>query len=160
MRSTRLCTRQWRGRLIIVIGEDVAGCSSSAGDVGAVGGVFGVTEGSTVIDRCIDTPISESAIVGAAAGAVVGMRPVAEIMFADFIGVCMDQIVNQMAKFRYMFGGRAAALRHPLLIRRWLWCCGPTQSGDVSGDDILPRAQSRSAVKCLRRKGLDALSDS
>ena len=94
---------------VFVIGEDVAGCSGSAGDVGAVGGVFGVTEGiyHRWPDRCIDTPISESAIVGAAAGAaLVGMRPVAEIMFADFIGVCMDQIVNQMAKFRYMFGGK------------------------------------------------------
>ena len=102
---------------VFVIGEDVAGCSGSAGDVGAVGGVFGVTEGiyHRWPDRCIDTPISESAIVGAAAGAaLVGMRPVAEIMFADFIGVCMDQIVNQMAKFRYMFGGKS---RCPAVIR-------------------------------------------
>ena len=102
---------------VFVIGEDVAGCSGSAGDVGAVGGVFGVTAGiyHRWPDRCIDTPISESAIVGAAAGAaLVGMRPVAEIMFADFIGVCMDQIVNQMAKFRYMFGGKS---RCPAVIR-------------------------------------------
>ena len=102
---------------VFVIGEDVAGCNGSAGDVGAVGGVFGVTEGiyHRWPDRCIDTPISESAIVGAAAGAaLVGMRPVAEIMFADFIGVCMDQIVNQMAKFRYMFGGKS---RCPAVIR-------------------------------------------
>ena len=56
---------------VFVIGEDVGGCSGSAGDVGAVGGVFGVTEGiyHRWPDRCIDTPISESAIVGAAAGA-------------------------------------------------------------------------------------------
>ena len=102
---------------VFVIGEDVAGCNGSAGDVGAVGGVFGVTTGiyHRWPDRCIDTPISESAIVGAAAGAaLVGMRPVAEIMFADFIGVCMDQIVNQMAKFRYMFGGKS---RCPAVIR-------------------------------------------
>ena len=102
---------------VFVIGEDVAGCSGSAGDVGAVGGVFGVTGGiyHRWPDRCIDTPISESAIVGAAAGAaLVGMRPVAEIMFADFVGVCMDQIVNQMAKFRYMFGGKS---RCPAVIR-------------------------------------------
>ena len=102
---------------VFVIGEDVAGCNGSAGDVGAVGGVFGVTGGiyHRWPDRCIDTPISESAIVGAAAGAaLVGMRPVAEIMFADFIGVCMDQIVNQMAKFRYMFGGKS---RCPAVIR-------------------------------------------
>ena len=102
---------------VFVIGEDVAGCQGSAGEVGAVGGVFGVTTGiyKRWPDRCIDTPISESAIVGAAAGAaLVGMRPVAEIMFADFIGVCMDQIVNQMAKFRYMFGGKS---RCPAVIR-------------------------------------------
>ena len=89
---------------VFVIGEDVAGCNGSpSGKVGSVGGVFGVTAGlydKFGPDRCIDTPISESAIVGAAAGAaLVGMRPVAEIMFADFIGVCMDQIVNQMGKF-------------------------------------------------------------
>ena len=65
--------------------------------------------------RVIDTPISESAIVGAAAGAaLVGMRPVAEIMFADFIGVCMDQITNHAAKQRYMAGG---ATHVPLTIR-------------------------------------------
>jgi pyruvate dehydrogenase E1 component beta subunit len=63
----------------------------------------------------IDTPITESAIIGAAAGAATtGMRPVAEIMFVDFVGVCFDQIYNQAAKFRYMFGGKA---RTPLVIR-------------------------------------------
>ncbi|MGI9286090.1 MAG: alpha-ketoacid dehydrogenase subunit beta [Pseudomonadales bacterium] len=95
---------------VFVIGEDVAGGNGSGGTVGCAGGVFGVTSGlyeKFGPNRCIDTPISESAIVGAAAGAaLVGMRPVAEIMFADFIGVCMDQIVNQMGKFRYMFGGK------------------------------------------------------
>ena len=103
---------------VFVIGEDVAGGNGSAGTVGCAGGVFGVTAGLYEKFgplRCIDTPISESAIVGAAAGAaLVGMRPVAEIMFADFIGVCMDQIVNQMAKFRYMFGGKT---RCPAVIR-------------------------------------------
>ena len=103
---------------VFVIGEDVAGCNGSQGDVGSVGGVFGVTSGLYKEFgplRCIDTPISESAIVGAAAGAaLMGMRPVAEIMFADFIGVCMDQIVNQMGKFRYMFGGKCKC---PAVIR-------------------------------------------
>ena len=103
---------------VFVIGEDVAGCNGSQGDVGSVGGVFGVTSGLYKEFgplRCIDTPISESAIVGAAAGAaLMGMRPVAEIMFADFIGVCMDQIVNQMGKFRYMFGGKSKC---PAVIR-------------------------------------------
>ena len=103
---------------VFVIGEDVAGAMGSDGDPGSVGGVFGVTGGiykEFGANRCIDTPISESAIVGAAAGAaLVGMRPVAEIMFADFIGVCMDQIVNQMGKFRYMFGGKSTC---PAVIR-------------------------------------------
>ncbi len=103
---------------VFVIGEDVAGCNGSQGEVGSVGGVFGVTSGLYKAfgpNRCVDTPISESAIVGAAAGAaLVGMRPVAEIMFADFIGVCMDQIVNQMGKFRYMFGGKSKC---PAVIR-------------------------------------------
>jgi acetoin:2,6-dichlorophenolindophenol oxidoreductase subunit beta len=108
---------------VFVIGEDVAGCQGApSGKVGEVGGVFGVTSGIYKRfgpDRCIDTPISESAIVGAAAGAaLVGMRPVAEIMFADFIGVCMDQIVNQMGKFRYMFGGKSKC---PAVIR---FACG------------------------------------
>lgn len=103
---------------VFVIGEDVAGCNGAPGETGSVGGVFGITTGLYKAfgpNRCIDTPISESAIVGAAAGAaLMGMRPVAEIMFADFIGVCMDQIVNQMGKFRYMFGGKS---RCPAVIR-------------------------------------------
>jgi pyruvate dehydrogenase E1 component beta subunit len=63
----------------------------------------------------LDTPISESAFIGAAIGAATrGMRPVAELMFIDFMGVCFDQIFNQAAKFRYMFGGRAVT---PVVIR-------------------------------------------
>ncbi|MEO0981287.1 MAG: alpha-ketoacid dehydrogenase subunit beta [Pseudomonadota bacterium] len=96
---------------VIVMGEDVAGGQGSSGGPGSVGGVFGVTAGLYDRfggDRVIDTPISESAIIGAANGAALtGMRPVAEIMFVDFIGVCMDQVYNQAAKFHYMFGGKA-----------------------------------------------------
>ncbi|MEC7258699.1 MAG: alpha-ketoacid dehydrogenase subunit beta [Pseudomonadota bacterium] len=103
---------------VILMGIDVGGGSGGSGDVGSVGGVMGVTKGlypKYGPDRVIDTPISESAIIGAAAGAAVtGMRPVAELMFVDFIGVCLDQIYNQAAKFRYMFGGKA---RTPLVIR-------------------------------------------
>src|SRR5262249_44774676 len=63
----------------------------------------------------LDTPISESAFVGAAVGAAAtGLRPVAELMFVDFFGVCFDQIYNQAAKFKYMFGGKAVT---PLVIR-------------------------------------------
>ncbi|MEO8812567.1 MAG: alpha-ketoacid dehydrogenase subunit beta [Caulobacteraceae bacterium] len=103
---------------VIVIGEDVAGGEGASGETGGVGGVFGVTGGlyrEFGSSRVIDTPISESAIIGAASGAAVtGMRPVAEIMFVDFVGVCFDQIYNQAAKFRYMFGGKA---KTPMVIR-------------------------------------------
>ncbi len=103
---------------VFVIGEDVAGGRAGTGELDCVGGIFGVTKGllgKFGEARVIDTPISESAIVGAANGAALaGMRPVAEIMFADFIGVCMDQIFNQAAKFRYMFGGKSSC---PMVIR-------------------------------------------
>ena len=95
---------------VVVIGEDVANR--------ATGGVYGITAGLAERFgelRVIDTPITESAIIGAAGGAALtGLRPVAELMFIDFIGVCLDQLMNQIAKFRYMFGGRA---RTPVTIR-------------------------------------------
>lgn len=103
---------------VIVIGEDVAGGAGGTGVDDAYGGVLGVTKGLVGKygrARVIDTPITESAIMGAAAGAAAtGLRPVAELMFVDFLGVCFDQIFNQAAKFRYMFGGKA---RTPLVIR-------------------------------------------
>src|SRR5215212_3696125 len=103
---------------IVVIGEDVAGGAGSGGQRDAYGGVLGVTKGligEFGEARVIDTPITESAIMGAAAGAAVtGLRPVAELMFSDFFGVCFDQIFNQAAKFRYMFGGKA---KTPMVIR-------------------------------------------
>lgn len=87
-------------------------------DVGAGGGVFKVTDGlfkKYGASRIFDTPISEQAIVGCALGAAMqGLRPVAEIMFADFAGVCFDQIANQVAKSRYMSAGQ---LSIPLTIR-------------------------------------------
>lgn len=80
-------------------------------DVGAFGGCFGVTTGIIEefgAERVLDTPISETAIVGSAVGAAAaGLRPVPEIMFADFMAVCLDELVNQAAKMRYMFGGKA-----------------------------------------------------
>jgi acetoin:2,6-dichlorophenolindophenol oxidoreductase subunit beta len=97
-----------RDETVFVIGEDV----------GAPGGAFGGTRGLLQAfgeRRVRDTPISESAIVGLALGAAMkGLRPVVEIMFADFLPVCMDQIVNQIAKTRFMFGGQFTA---PLVIR-------------------------------------------
>ena len=87
-------------------------------DIGWMGGDFGVTRGlfdKYGPERMRDTPLSESAIIGAAVGsAMVGMRPVAEIMFADFIGVCYDQMVNNAAKVHYMFDGQYKA---PIVVR-------------------------------------------
>lgn len=78
-------------------------------DVGVYGGIFGSTEGlhkKFGSERILDTPISETAFIGAAIGAAAeGMRPIAELMFVDFHGVCMDQIYNHMAKIPYMSGG-------------------------------------------------------
>lgn len=97
-----------RDENVFIIGEDVGG----------PGGAFSATRGllETFGERRVrDTPISEAAIVGLAIGAAAeGLRPVAEIMFADFLTVCMDQIVNQMAKTRYMFGGM---YKLPVVIR-------------------------------------------
>ncbi|MFJ9894710.1 pyruvate dehydrogenase complex E1 component subunit beta [Streptomyces sp. NPDC091280] len=86
-------------------------------DVGAGGNVFGLTRGlaQAFPGRVRDTPISESAIVGTAVGAAMaGMRPVVEIMYMDFIGVCLDMLLNQAAKLRFMTGGRASM---PLVVR-------------------------------------------
>ncbi|TYP56786.1 alpha-ketoacid dehydrogenase subunit beta [Thermosediminibacter litoriperuensis] len=92
-------------------------------DIGIYGGAFGVTRG--LIDefgeeRVVDTPISEQAITGIAVGAAVaGMRPVVEIMFFDFLTLSMDQLINQGAKIRYMFGGKAKV---PMVIRAPMGC--------------------------------------
>ncbi len=98
-----------RDERVVILGEDVASDQ---------GGVYGITAGLPEkygVERVIDTPITESAIIGAAGGAALtGLRPVAELMFVDFLGVCLDQLLNQIAKFRYMFGGQA---RTPVVIR-------------------------------------------
>ncbi len=103
---------------VIVMGEDVAGGMGAPGEDDAWGGPLGVTKGLMPQfgrDRVLDTPITESAFIGAAVGAAAtGLRPVAELMFVDFMGVCFDQIYNQAAKFRYMFGGKAVT---PVVIR-------------------------------------------
>jgi pyruvate/2-oxoglutarate/acetoin dehydrogenase E1 component len=93
---------------VFVIGEDV----------GVYGGAFGVTKGMLEEfgpERIRDTPISEAAIAGAATGAaLMGMRPVMEIMFMDFLTISMNQLVNQAAKIRFMFGGKASI---PMVVR-------------------------------------------
>lgn len=87
-------------------------------DVGPYGGAFGITQGFVEEFgelRCLDTPISESAIIGSSIGAALrGYRPVAEMQFGDFITCGFDQIVNQAATLRYRYGGRAAC---PIVVR-------------------------------------------
>lgn len=137
-----------RDERVFVLGEDV----------GAAGGVFQATAGLFERfggRRVRDTPISEQAIVGCALGAAVsGLRPVAEIMFADFVGVCFDQIANQLAKYRYMTGGQAAvpvtirmangatvgfAAQHSQSVENWflnvpgLKICVPSNAADAYG---------------------------
>ncbi|CAM5780893.1 MULTISPECIES: alpha-ketoacid dehydrogenase subunit beta [Brevibacillus] len=105
---------------VILLGEDVAGGAQvdHLQDDEAWGGVLGVTKGLVQEfgrDRVLDTPITEAGYVGAAmAAAATGLRPIAELMFNDFIGSCLDQVMNQGAKFRYMFGGKAQV---PITIR-------------------------------------------
>src|SRR3984893_1092525 len=106
-------------------------------DVGAYGGAFGATQG--LYDefgemRVVDTPISESAIVGVSIGAALrGYRPVAEMQFADFISCGFDQIVNQAATLRYRYGGRASV---PIVVRA-------PSGGGVGG--VLSHSQNREA---------------
>ena len=102
---------------VFIIGEDV----------GKFGNVFGVTRGlfdQFGENRVRDTPITESAIVGTSAGAAAcGLRPVAEVMYIDFIGVALDQLYNQAAKMRYMFGGK---IKIPMVLRS---ACGAGRGG-------------------------------
>lgn len=106
-----------RDPTVFIMGEDVAGGAGAPGENDAWGGVLGVTKGlyHQFPGRVLDTPLSELGYVGAAVGAATcGVRPVCELMFVDFAGCCLDQILNQAAKFRYMFGGKAST---PLVIR-------------------------------------------
>jgi acetoin:2,6-dichlorophenolindophenol oxidoreductase subunit beta len=93
---------------VFMLGEDIA----------EAGGAFKTTEGlmdQFGPERVLDTPISEQAIIGTAIGAAIkGLRPIAELMFADFAAVCFDQIANQLAKYRYMTGGQVTV---PVTIR-------------------------------------------
>ncbi len=103
-----LCIEMDRDERVMLLGEDIA----------AYGGSFKVTDGLLAQygpDRVRDTPISENTIVGLATGAaLMGLRPVAEIMFMDFIGLAVDQIVNHAAKFHYMYGGQKPV---PIVVR-------------------------------------------
>jgi pyruvate/2-oxoglutarate/acetoin dehydrogenase E1 component len=103
---------------VILMGEDVAGGGRRPEGTEEAGGILGTTRGLVQQfgpQRVLDTPISEMALLGTAVGAAAtGLRPVVELMFMDFIGCCLDPLLNQAAKFRYMFGGKA---RIPLTVR-------------------------------------------
>jgi pyruvate dehydrogenase E1 component beta subunit len=106
---------------VVILGEDIAGGAGreDQGIKDVWGGAFGTTKGLVSefgSQRVLDTPITESGFMGAAIGsAATGLRPIVELMFVDFSGVAFDQIMNQAAKLRYMFGGKA---KIPLTI-----CC-------------------------------------
>jgi pyruvate/2-oxoglutarate/acetoin dehydrogenase E1 component len=112
---------------MVVMGEDIVGGTSPDG-ADELGGPFGVTRGLAAKfgrERVIDTPISEVAFLGMATGAAMtGLRPVVEIMFCDFLGVCFDQLMNQTAKLRFLSAGR---VKLPLVIRTTMG------AGDGSG---------------------------
>ena len=120
---------------VVLMGEDVAGGANidHLQDDEAWGGVLGVTKGLVQEfgrNRVLDTPITEAGFIGAAVGAAsTGMRPIAELMFVDFFGVCWDQIFDQGAKLRYMFGGKANC---PLVIRTMIGA-GMGAAGQHSG---------------------------
>lgn len=110
-----------RDPTVILMGEDIAGGAATHVEQkgeDAWGGPMGITKGLVQEfgrSRVLDTPISESSFIGTAVGAAAsGLRPVAELMFVDFVGVCLDQIINQAAKMRYMFGGKAKV---PMVVR-------------------------------------------
>ncbi len=112
---------------VVVIGEDIVG-GAGLDEGEGLGGVFGVTSGLAEkfgTERVIDTPISETAFVGMGIGsAMTGLKPIVEVMFCDFMGVCFDQIFNQAAKVRLLSGNR---IKMPMVIRTTLG------AGDSSG---------------------------
>src|SRR5215216_7981862 len=120
---------------VILMGEDVAGGANVDHliDEDAWGGPMGVTKGLVQEfgrNRILDTPITEAGFIGAAVGAAAtGLRPVADLMFVDFFGCCMDQIFDQGAKLRYMFGGKAKC---PVVIRTMIGA-GVNAAGQHSG---------------------------
>ena len=135
---------------VIVLGEDIAGGAQNDDPdmYDAWGGIFGITKGLVGRfgkERVLDTPISESAFIGAATGAAIGgLRPVVELMFVGFGGVCLDQIVNQAAKFRYMFGGKSKV---PITIRTTIGA-GMNAAGQHS-DSVYSIFAHYPGIKCV-----------
>jgi len=135
---------------VVLLGEDIAGGAMVDHLVNddAWGGPMGVTKGLVQEfgrDRVLDTPITEAGFIGAAVGAAAtGLRPVAELMFVDFFGCCMDQIFDQGAKLRYMFGGKAKC---PVTIRTQIGA-GVSAAGQHSGSHYSVFAHMP-GIKCV-----------
>ncbi|MGM7679145.1 alpha-ketoacid dehydrogenase subunit beta [Microbacterium sp. A94] len=132
-------TEMARDERVILIGEDVAGGAGMEQyeESGSLGGVFGVTSGLVGEfgrRRVIDTPLAENALMGAAVGAAAcGLRPIVELMFIDFIGMCLDPILNQGSRLRYMSNGQVTV---PLVVRSTYGAglaAGPHHSGSYFG---------------------------
>ncbi|MCS5636650.1 MAG: alpha-ketoacid dehydrogenase subunit beta [Myxococcota bacterium] len=105
--------------MVILMGEDVAGGGDRSKEgTEEMGGVLGTTRGLVGefgMNRVRDTPIAEMGLIGTAVGAAAtGLRPIAELMFMDFLGTCLDPLLNQASKLRYMFGGK---VKVPLTVR-------------------------------------------
>ena len=154
-RSTRRMREAMRDDpRVILIGEDIAGGAEIDHLINddAWGGPMGVTKGLVQEfgrERVLDTPITEAGFIGAAVGAAAtGLRPVAELMFVDFFGCCMDQIFNQGAKLRYMFGGKAKC---PLVIRTMIGA-GRQRRGAALADATTPCSPTcpASSASCPR----------
>ncbi len=130
-----ICVAMREDPTVILMGEDVAGGADVDHLVNqdAWGGPMGITKGLVQEfgrNRILDTPITEAGFIGAAVGAATtGLRPIADLMFVDFFGCCMDQIFDQGAKLRYMFGGKAKC---PLVIRTMIGA-GVSAAGQHSG---------------------------
>jgi pyruvate dehydrogenase E1 component beta subunit len=125
-----MCEEMRRDESVFFMGEDI----------GVYGGAFGVSKGMLRefgAERVRETPISETAFVGAGVGAaLMGMRPIVELMFSDFISVCIDQIINQAAKLRFMFGG---AVSVPMVLR-----------AAAGGGRAPPRSTRSRSKACIR----------
>ena len=132
-------------------------------DVGIRGNPFGVTRGlydEFGAERVRDTPISEAGFTGACLGAAAtGLRPIAEILYSDWITIPMDQIVNQIAKIRYMFGG---TIEVPLVIRAPVGAGGGPEGGPPHGrrpEPVLPRRRRRACRGAVCRRLTRCASD-
>ena len=136
-----------RDASVILLGEDVAGGAGRAGQgfVDAWGGPMGATKGLIQQfgpERIIDTPICEMSFIGAAVGAAItGLRPIAELMFVNFVGVALDSIMNEAAYLRYMLGGQVSV---PMVIKTAI---GATGMGPENGGGP-PRSTPAACTPC------------